>query len=288
MRKRILLLILLLGVSFATEAQLRKSRAPKYSIGRGTVFGYFGINRATFSSSDLHLTGGGYDFTMKGFQATDVPFNSSNTYLQPVKSFQYNARLGYFFKDNWAIAIGVDHLKYAMRDSIDVLLNGNIDSQVGTPWSGVLNNQKASLSKNDFFYGNINGQYYVHAEGIYSVYMYRSDNGGFAIPALAGIGLGGILSSNDFRFGGQTSLSTMSMSGIGVSGQLAVRLEFFNYLFLQIEGSGGRIQQFKVQNRSNDVNAFAKQGYWYGMLQLDLGINLYFRSKNACDSCPKW
>lgn len=49
-------------------------------------------------------------------KATDRQTPFGMIYFDPVLFTipQYNARLGYFFKDNWSISIGMDHMKYVM------------------------------------------------------------------------------------------------------------------------------------------------------------------------------
>lgn len=270
----------MLFVFASTHVQAQyKRKANKYSIGAGAFFVDFSYLRAGYNTSNLHLTGSGYDFTMKGLKAHDLKLGGFP---------QFSARAGYFVANNWAISVGVDQMKYVMRDSTQVLLSGTINPFVDDEWSGNYTNEEVTAEKNHFYYGNTKGQYYIHADAIYSVYLFRSKDGKFALPIYGGLGLGGVLSINELNFAGKHDLETRSFSGLGVNAQLGIRLEFVQHFFLHFQSDGGFIQQLKVATRPNIPAATAKQFYLYGALKFGLGFNFYFRPKNACDSCPKW
>lgn len=258
------------------NAQYRR-KTGKYSIGAGTFFMEVGYLRSFYANSTANFVGNGYDFTLKGMQAKDIPSGGFP---------QFNARMGYFFTNNWAIAIGVDGMKYAAKDSSTVLLSGNINAGVDNEWSGNYNNEETFMAKDHFYYANASGQYYIHADALYSLYLFRRDR--FALPLYVGLGLGPLVSKNDFTFSGRRDLATTSLSGYGVNASIGFRFEFFNHLFLQLQGDGGLIHQLKVKNRPNTSTATSKQFYFYSALKMNIGFNFYFRPKNACDSCPKW
>lgn len=277
MKLRIVCLIVILFFSSIDIHAQYKRKSGKYSIGAGAFFLDFGYLMAGYSNSNLHLVGSGYDFTLKGVKATDIKIGGVP---------QFTARAGYFFTNNWAIAAGVDHMKYAIKDSVQVLLSGNINPGIDKEWSGDYLNESVYTSKNHFYYANTKGQYYIHADAIYSVYLVRTDK--FAMPIFVGPGIGALVSINELNFAEKHDLATKSLSGYGINGQLGFRLEFFNHVFLQVQGDGGFMHQLKVANRPNIPAAITKQSYFYGAVKFNLGFNFYFRPKNACDSCPKW
>ncbi|MEE9408780.1 MAG: hypothetical protein V3V28_11975 [Polaribacter sp.] len=59
---------------------------------------------------------------------------------------QTNARIGYFFKENYTISIGIDHMKYVVDNDQFVDINGNIN--IGnTKYDGVYTGQQVQLTK---------------------------------------------------------------------------------------------------------------------------------------------
>lgn len=276
-------------VTTHANAQLKK-KVNKNSMGKGALFLYWGYNHSVYTKSNLHFIGPGYDFTLAGVSAADRPSYDITTYFKP-STFtvpQFNIRMGYFFADNWAINIGYDHMKYVMRNNNQVLLSGQINPSVGSEWDGTHVNDPVVTKTDKFHYENTNGHNYIHAELMYGVYLYRTRNKQFAITGQLGVGAGGILSFNDFTFAGKKYMATVSMSGYGLSAQAGMRLEFFNHLFIQGEISGGFMHQVKVINRPDIVNAYTKHAFGYAMGQVSIGGVIYIRSKNDCNTCPKW
>lgn len=53
---------------------------------------------------------------------------------------QTNFRIGYFFKENYTVAIGVDHMKYVVNNDQFVAIDGTIN--IGNPkYDGIYNDQ---------------------------------------------------------------------------------------------------------------------------------------------------
>src|SRR5690554_7026807 len=110
---------------------------------KGGFYFYWGYNRSAYTKSDLRLVGRGYDFTMKDMTASDNPEKLSASYLDIKKLTipQFNLRLGYFFKDKWALTLGYDHMKYLMDHPQQITLDGYVEPGVSELWSGNYDNQ---------------------------------------------------------------------------------------------------------------------------------------------------
>ena len=144
-------------------------------------------------------------------------------------------------------------------------------------------------NREDFHYENSDGLNYLRFE------LTRTDkllafgqNDWLAISTNAGVALGGILSFNDFTFANQKDVTTVSLSGYGVSGHASLRFEFFRHVFVQASAGGGFHHQVKVRNRPRDPSAYARQAYGYASFEGVLGFLFYIKGKNKCDSCPNW
>ncbi len=98
---------------------------------KGKFFVYWGWNRASYSDSDIRFKGSDYDFTLTDVTAQDTPskFTFSNYFgIKNLTIPQTNFRIGYFFKENYTISIGVDHMKYVVDNDQFVEIDGNINT----------------------------------------------------------------------------------------------------------------------------------------------------------------
>lgn len=282
--------LLCLLLALPTFAQ-RKSKIKKNSNAKGTIFGYWGYNRSAYTKSDLTFIGEGYNFTLRNATAHDNPSDISlKAYLDfaHITVPQFNARVGYYFKNRYAISFGYDHMKYIFDDKNHVLLDGTIDPSLNTSWVGTHVNEPVVTDRDTFHYENSNGLNYLRVELMRSDMLFRTKNKKFAITWNNSIGAGSILSFNDFTFAGQKDMVTISMSGYGLSAHSSLRFEFFNHFFLQTEGSAGFLHQLKVKNRHHEPAAYTKQKFGYVQGNVVLGFFLYLRTTNSCDSCPNW
>ena len=90
---------------------------------------FYGYNRASYSNSDYHLTGNGYDFTLRDVKARD---GQSQIDIEPyatpwgVSTPQNTTRFGYYLTDDIAISFGNDHMKYIMVNNQTVGINSYI------------------------------------------------------------------------------------------------------------------------------------------------------------------
>lgn len=282
MKIRIVLLILLV-FPMLVNAQHGRRMKKKVSYAEGTLFAYWGYNRSGFTKSNIRFAGPGYDFTMQGATAYDERDPAT------ILSTQFNARLGYYFRDHWAISAGIDRMTYLFADNNQVNLSGSIDETVDAQWEGTYTGEPITTDRELFHYANSNGLNYLRLELTRTDMLFNAgDRDWFAVSSNIGVGAGGLLSSNSFTFAGRENKSTGSMSGYGISAHLGLRFEFLRHVFLQTGFSGGLNHQLKVHTRPNDPSSFARQAYGYIMFDASVGFLFYIRSKNGCDSCPVW
>ncbi len=290
MKFYILLFTCLLATAAGAQSGRRKQ---KISYAKGTIFGYWGYNRTVYTKSDLHVQGPGYDFELRDAKAADNPKKVDWSYFNPnaITVPQFNIRAGYYFRDHWAIGLGYDHFKYIFRDHNEVLLNGTIASGVDTVtnWSGTYTNEPVVTDRRYFHYENSDGLNFIKLELIRTDQWLRmGNNGQFALSTNLAVAAGPILSFNDFTFAGRKDMRTISLSGLGVSAGMGVRLEFFRHIFLQSTFELGYVNQMHVRTRPNDVGSYAKQQFGYAEWNTLIGFFLYLRQKNGCNTCPHW
>ena len=292
--KTVLITILLILGSFVSIAQRRNKPKPKKSFNAGAIFVQWGYNRDFYTKSDINFRGTGYDFTLQDCEAVDrpEPFSVENYFnIKNITIPQFNLRIGYMIKRNWAISLGYDHLKYVLRDNVPYTLSGTINPGVDleTNWSGTYINEPVITQEATFHYENSNGLNYIRAEVSRVDQWYRERNSAwFAFSTLFGAGAGAILSINDFTFAGRKSVFTPSLSGMAISLHADARLEFFRHFYIQPGIGTGFMLQNNVRTRPEDYNSAASQSFGYLEAHVLVGWLFYLKPINACDACPQW
>jgi len=276
---------------FPSIAQVKHKQ--KKSTAAGTIFFYWGYNRSYYTKSNIRFSGGeSYDFKLKDVRATDRPDKfDAGVYFNPttITVPQYNARLGYYINDKWALTIGVDHYKYVMADKNNVLIDGFIAQGVDTNWVGNFSDEPVVTDIDQFHYENTNGVNFIRLELMRSFDIWElGRKRQFAITGNLGAGIGPMLTFNDLNFGQLHTFATPSLSGYGLGLNGSVRFEFFKHFFLSVESGLGFVHLTHVRTRPDDRNQFARQAFGFSSYFATAGVLFYLRPKNGCDSCPHW
>jgi hypothetical protein len=101
-------------------SQKQQVNPTKYTAhNKGKMYIFWGGNRESYSSSDIHFKGDDYDFTLYDVQAHDKAKGWHLDYVNPARMTipQTNLRIGYFINDHYNISIGFDHMKYVMTQT---------------------------------------------------------------------------------------------------------------------------------------------------------------------------
>lgn len=124
---------------------------------KGKIVVFWGWNRGKFSKSDITFKGKDFNFTLSAVKAKDKPKKFGIYYFQwdEVTIPQTNFRIGYFFKENYMISIGVDHMKYVMRNDQSVKINSTIAT--GGIYDGVYNNDEIVLTEDFLMFEHTDG-----------------------------------------------------------------------------------------------------------------------------------
>lgn len=290
MWKSILLIFLVIACQTDVHAQ-RSKKKPKNSYAKGTLFGYWGYNHSGYTKSDINFVSQNYDFTLEGAKAYDNPSKlGGGDYLDFTRITvpQFNARIGYYFWNNFALSFGYDHMKYILADDQDITISGNIAQGEDVFLSGNYDSAPYTVDRDNIHYENSDGLNYLRFELTRTDQWYSTRDKNFAFNTQLGVAAGGLLSFNDFNFGQEFSRRTISLSGTGVSAHVGVRFDFFKHVFFQSSLSGGLHVQSRVKNRPNDEYSYTKHKYGYGAWENVVGFLLYIRPTNGCDTCPHW
>ncbi|HQV74498.1 MAG TPA: hypothetical protein PLE78_03350 [Flavobacteriales bacterium] len=259
------LLLLTLNCSAQGPATDRADRT-------GKVYVYWGWNRAIFTDSDIHFTGDQYDFTLRDVKAFDRPTDfNAKTYLSPVSATipQYNFRIGYWFKPNWNISIGTDHMKYVVQAYQVVDIDGSI-AGTGTRFDGNYSDADIALPPDFLQFEHTDGLNYPNVEIRHALDLLTV--GKVRIGITEGIGTGILYPKTNVVLMNNERNDRFHLAGYGVSAVVGLQIEFFRSFFIQTEAKGGYIRMPDIRTTTSKADK-ADQRFFFGQWNLVLGAS---------------
>lgn len=239
---------------------------------KGKFYIYWGWNLSSYSHSDIHFTGTNYDFTLNDARACDRQSKfSADVYLNPANMTipQYNLRIGYFFKDNYQISIGADHMKYVMNNDEFVKIDGYIHDS-GTQYDGEYDNDDIYLARDFVMFEHTDGLNYENVEVRRFDVLFGRKN--FAIAVNEGLGAGVVVPKTNSTLLNNERYDEFHLAGYGFAGVAAVNLTFFKYLFIQSEIKGGFIHMPDIRTTQFKEDR-ASQHFWFTQWNVVFGAN---------------
>ncbi|MGZ5188675.1 MAG: hypothetical protein ACXWB5_04480 [Kaistella sp.] len=273
---------LFLGLNFSVAQQTDSTQeisdnfdfAIKPLSKKGQLFIFWGWNRAGFTNSDIHFKGNGYDFTLENVVAHDRPSELDWAYVDPgrMSTPQFNFRLGYFIKDNLALVVGTDHMKYVMDQDQTVMFNGNISDPV---YAAMVQNGEVDLRDSNFLtFEHTDGLNYVNA----GLEQYQSLLSREKIDMIWSYGAGaGVLfpKSNVKLFGNERS-DRFHVAGFGLDARANINVIFWKHWMARVEGKIGYINMPDIKTTLNNKPDKASQDFFFG--QVNFGIGYTFNT----------
>lgn len=242
---------------------------------KGTFYAFWGWNRAAYSNSDIHFKGNDYDFTLYRVKAHDrpTPFSYHN-YFQIDRITippQTNFKIGYFFKDNMAINIGVDHMKYVMDQNQTADISGSVrpgfENKVNPDGS-------VRLTEDFLMFEHTDGLNYINAEFEYYRNFYKYKN--LKINGMIGGGLGFLLpKTNATLMGGNERHDDFHISGFGLDAKAAADILLWDLFFLRCEGKEGYINMPSIRTTQSSSDK-ASQHFWFAEIDFLFGFAWHF------------
>ena len=272
--KSVLLLSLFMSIAVFSQEDRQKK-----VVNKGKFFVYWGWNWSSYSGSDIHFKGNNYDFTLRDVQAQDTPskFSFSKYFgITNLTKPQTNARIGYFFKENYTISIGVDHMKYVVNNDQFVTIDGEISLGNNT-YNGVYTGQEIQLTEDFLRLEHTDGLNYVNVQ------LYRFDDisrwfglysESFQINLTEGFGAGILYPKTDTTLLGQERHDDYHISGFGLSAGAGLNITFLKHFFIQADLKAGYINMPNVKISTNASDS-ASQDFFF--LQNNILIGGKFR-----------
>ena len=273
-KKLLVLFLMVLSLSINAQENQKKKVTNK-----GKFFAYWGWNWASYSDSNIRFKGENYDFSLQDVKAQDTP--SAFTFkkyfgITNLTKPQTNARIGYFFKENYTISLGVDHMKYVVNNDQFVAIDGTIN--IGnTTYDRVYNGEQIQLTEDFLRLEHTDGLNYVNIQ------LYRFDDvsswfgldsESFQINITEGFGAGILYPKTDTSLLGLDRHDDYHISGYGLSAGFGLNLTFLKHFFIQADLKGGYINMPDVKISTNAADS-ASQDFFF--LQNNILIGGKFR-----------
>ncbi len=260
-----LVLSSLIGFSQTTPENTQKSN-------QGSFYVYWGWNRGSFTNSDLQFSGADYDFTLSDVVAKDRPSPFTlKRYFYPPKATvpQYNFRVGYYFKENWDLSFGVDHMKYVVTQDQVATIDGFINNS-GTAYDGVYNNDQLTIATDFLKFEHTDGLNYMNFEIRHTDQLLDYKNLNISIKE--GIGTGFVVTKTNTKLLNIDRYDKYHITGYGFDAVLALNLTFYERFFIQTEGKGGFIHLPKVRTTASKADS-ANHNFFFAQFNVVFGYN---------------
>lgn len=255
--------------------------------GEGTMFFSAGLNRSGYTPTNIAFEGEAFSATLEGTEISD------NMESEPLTSFfnssspQWNIQIGYFVASKWAIIGGYDRYNTFFDANQEVQLSGTFSPGSHSNYSGTYNSESTDLDLKDFNLVQSQGMNYFNIGVLRMDQWYKSRKAKFAFNTVAGGKLGPIFTLVDYTFDNSSRQQVSSLSGIGFSGFVGVRADFFQHVYLEVNLVGGYLNQGDI-NLSNSGDETASQKTAFISPQINLGFAFFARPTNGCGTCPNW
>lgn len=242
---------------------------------KGSMFVFWGWNRAGLTNSDIEFSGNGYNFTLENVVAHDRPSKLSLDYINPAKVSipQFNFRVGYFIKDNLALVLAQDHMKYVMDQDQTVAFKGNISDPI---YAAKVVDGKVNLEDASFLtFEHTDGLNYVNL-GLekYSSLLNRKNVG---ILWSYGGGMGAMFPKSNIKLFGNERSDRYHIAGLGIDARTNINFIFWNHWMARVEAKAGYINMWDIKTTLNNSPDKAKQNF--GFAQINFGIGYTFSTK---------
>lgn len=238
---------------------------------KGSFYFYWGWNRAYYSPSTIHFQGNNYDFQLYDVVAVDrqSPFDP-NLYFNPNKMTipQYNARIGYYFKNDLQLSIGVDHMKYVMLHDQPSTINGYIYNS-NSSYDGVYVNEPFTINQDFLKFEHTDGLNYINSEIRKSIKLFGKKH--IQSTFLFGGGAGIMLPKTNTTLLANPRYDEFHVAGYGLDGVTSLQFNFFKYFFIQGEAKMGFIHMPDIRTTMN-VSDKASQMFIYNQFNVNFGV----------------
>jgi hypothetical protein len=273
--QKIIITYCFLFFAFCSIAQKKNDAA----YAKGKLFFNWGWNRGAFTNSTLQMKGADYSLTLHKLKANDrFTEISFENYLKidRITIPQTNIRLGYFIKDNIAIVLAVDHMKYVMEEDQIAKVTGEI-SRPGLYKKTYNGDLKIT---NDFLtFEHTDGLNYLNIGVEIYKPLWKNKKKTIDICYIYGANVGVMMPKTNVQFLDYERTDRYHISGFGLELRNAVQAQFFNHLLLRVEGDVGFIDMPNIILHKTGIQGRGKQNFGFAQLNWQIGYTLRILGK---------
>lgn len=259
---------LILCFSKNTFAQDVIKEQDKYTAhNKGKFFVSWGGNRESYTKSDVTFSGKDYQFTLENIAAHDKPKGWHIDYINPSKMTipQTNFRLGYFIKDHYSIAIGVDHMKYVMYQDRAATIKGHYPNPGS--YGELLPNNQVLLTDDFLTYEHTDGLNYINSEfsrhDDISSWFKIENTDKIQVNLTEGIGAGILYPKTNTKLLGKDRHDDFHLSGFGTSLKAGLNITLFKHFYIQGELKGGYINMQDIRTTISPDDKAAQDFFFF-------------------------
>jgi len=277
-------LVILLGLLTQTITAQDNPNPEKFTAhNKGKFYVFWGGNRESFTKSDIHFKGSNYDFTVYDAIADDKPKGWQIDYVNPSRMTipQTNFRMGYFINDHYNISLGLDHMKYVMRQDQIANVSGYVNlpsSEPGYIYNNTYNNTPINFYDNYsdgdtspippfLTFEHTDGLNYVNTEfsrvdDISKIFNINNTDK-IQINITEGVGAGFLYPKTNAKVLGKERHDDFHISGYGVSTKVGLNITLFKYFFIQGELKGGYINMNDIRTTYLNNDTASQHFYFF-------------------------
>ncbi|MDO5614927.1 MAG: hypothetical protein Q4G16_01965, partial [Cruoricaptor ignavus] len=196
------------------------------------------------------------------------------TYFNPTKVTipQTNAKIGYFIKDNVALVLSLDHMKYVMKQNQTVDFSGEISD---ANYAAMVQNGQVDLTNGEFLtFEHTDGLNYINL-GLEKHKNILNKNK-FDIVWAYGAGAGVIIPKSNVVLMGNERSDRFHLAGFGLDARTSLNFVFWKHVMARVEAKYGYINmpdiKTTLQNSDKAMQDFA-------FAQINFGIGYTFNTR---------
>jgi hypothetical protein len=196
----------------------------------GSVYFSWGYNTAWYTKSTVGIKQAslGNDYEMVKVNGHDNKGWNYRLLKQELTIPQYNYRLGYYFnsKQDLAIEINFDHVKYIIEDNQQVRLNGKLNN--------LPVDQNITFSRqNGFFYYLNNGANFLLFNLVKRKNLYSTNDRKLYVDFTGKAGIGPVIPHVENSLFGKKNDKGFQIGGWNAGVETALRVTFMRYAYLE-------------------------------------------------------
>ena len=254
--------------------------------GQGAIFAQFGYNRSAYTKANINVKSNNYNYTLHKTALSDNEEEKKMGAYFSSTSPQFSAKLGYFIANKWAITASFDRYNSFFKNKQKVELEGVFSPNSHSIYSGSVA-ETILLDREEFNIAQRRGMNIISLGVQRNDMLGRTKRSEFAIHVLYGLKAGMILTNADYTYNYSTTKGLTSVSGFALTADVGVRLDFFQYVYIQIGVNGGLLNQGNLK-LSPSADTKGKQVVGFISPNISLGFAVFASTKNNCGTCPQW